>query len=56
MTGDLIHINRLTQDTEPALAKTWQASPDGLKYTLHLRHGLRFSDGHPLMRMTYSSV
>ena len=48
MTGDLIHVNRLTQDTEPALAKTWQGSPDGLKYTLHLRHGLRFSDGHPL--------
>jgi peptide/nickel transport system substrate-binding protein len=48
MTADLIHINRLTQDTEPALAKAWQVSPDGRKYTLHLRHGLRFSDGHPL--------
>ena len=48
MTGDLIHINRLTQDTQPALAKTWQVSPDGLKYTLHLRHALRFSDGHPV--------
>src|SRR6266481_2985928 len=48
MTGDLIHINRFTQGTEPALAKTWQVSPNGLKYTLHLRHGLRFSDGHPV--------
>jgi peptide/nickel transport system substrate-binding protein len=46
MTGDLVHINRFTQNTEPALAKTWQVSPDGLKYTLHLRHGLRFSNGH----------
>ena len=48
MTGDLVHINRFTQDTEPALAKTWQVSPDGLKYTLHLRHGLHFSNGHPV--------
>jgi len=42
MTGDLIHINRLTQDTEPALAKTWQVSPQRAQYTLHLGHGLRF--------------
>ena len=48
MTGDLIHINRFTQDTEAALAKTWQVSSDGLKYTLQLRHGLRFSDGDPV--------
>jgi len=48
MSGDLIHINRLSQETEPALAKTWKVSPDGLRYTLQLRHGLRFSDGHPV--------
>jgi len=48
MTGDLIHVNRLSQQTEPALAKTWQMSPDGLQYTLQLRRGLHFSDGHPL--------
>jgi peptide/nickel transport system substrate-binding protein len=48
MTGDLIHINRLTQDTQPALAKEWKVSRDGLQYTLKLRHGLHFSDGHPL--------
>jgi peptide/nickel transport system substrate-binding protein len=46
LTSDLIHINRLSQQTEPALAKTWQVTPDGLRYTLHLRRGLRFSDGH----------
>jgi peptide/nickel transport system substrate-binding protein len=46
MSGDLIHINRATQGTEGALAKSWKRSPDGLTYTLSLRRGLRFSDGH----------
>jgi len=47
MQADLIHINRGTQLTEPALAKSWKISPDSLRYTLTLRRGLRFSDGHP---------
>ncbi len=48
MQTDLVHINRATQLTEPALAKSWKISPDGLQYTLTLRKGLRFSDGQPL--------
>jgi len=48
MTADLIHINRETLKTEPALAKSWSVSRDGKEYTLHLRQGLRFSDGQPL--------
>jgi peptide/nickel transport system substrate-binding protein len=48
MQTDLIHINRATQLTEPALAKSWKISTDGLQYTLTLRQGLRFSDGYPL--------
>ena len=48
MQADLVHINRATQLTEPALAKSWKISPDGLQYPLLLRQGLRFSDGHPL--------
>jgi peptide/nickel transport system substrate-binding protein len=48
MQADLIHINRATQLTEAALAKSWKVSPDGLQYTLVLRKGLRFSDGQPL--------
>jgi peptide/nickel transport system substrate-binding protein len=48
ISADLIHINRYTQKTEPALASSWQMSQDGRTFTLHLRHGLRFSDGAPL--------
>jgi peptide/nickel transport system substrate-binding protein len=47
ISGDLIHINRESLKTEPALAKSWNASRDGKQYTLHLRRGLRFSDGQP---------
>jgi peptide/nickel transport system substrate-binding protein len=47
MQADLIHINRATQLTEPALAKSWKVSADGLQYTLTLRKGLQFSDGQP---------
>ncbi len=45
--ADLISINRSTQKTEPALAKSWKISPDGRSFTLALRKGIRFSDGHP---------
>jgi peptide/nickel transport system substrate-binding protein len=48
MTADLIHINRSTQLSESALAKSWRVSSDQLRYTLELRHDLRFSDGAPL--------
>ncbi|MFY9689220.1 MAG: ABC transporter substrate-binding protein [Candidatus Acidiferrales bacterium] len=48
LTADLIDINRATQKTEPALAKSWAVSRDGKQYTLRLRRGIRFSDGQPL--------
>jgi peptide/nickel transport system substrate-binding protein len=48
MQADLIHINRATQLTEPAIAKSWKVSADGLQYTLTLRKGVRFSDGQAL--------
>src|SRR5713226_8129672 len=46
-TADLITINRGTQQTEPGLAKSWTTSADGRTFTLKLRKGIRFSDGHP---------
>jgi peptide/nickel transport system substrate-binding protein len=48
LTADLIHINRASQKTEPALAKSWTVSREGRRYTLRLRRGLRFSDGQAL--------
>src|SRR3954469_16710082 len=36
MSSDLLHINAISQQTAPALAKNWKVSPDGLKYTLTL--------------------
>jgi peptide/nickel transport system substrate-binding protein len=45
ISGDLVHVNRATFELEPALATNWEVSKDGRVYTVHLRHGLRFSDG-----------
>jgi peptide/nickel transport system substrate-binding protein len=45
--ADLIYINRLSQKTELALAESWKASADGRVFTIHVRKGIRFSDGQP---------
>ena len=47
LSADLLHINRVTHELEPSLASSWETK-DGRVYTLHLRRGLRFSDGAPL--------
>ena len=47
LMADLIHINRQSLSTEPALAKSWKVSPNGLHWELELRQGIRFSDGRP---------
>src|SRR6187401_402096 len=48
LSADLVHINRRTLKTEPALAQRWTVSADGRHYTLVLREGFRFSDGATL--------
>jgi peptide/nickel transport system substrate-binding protein len=47
MQADLVHINRATQKTEPALATSWKLSKDGRSFTVKLRRGIHFSDGQP---------
>ena len=47
-------VDGLTQFTpdaalEPALATRWEVTPDGLRYTFHLRTGVRFHDGRPFL-------
>jgi len=44
----LVRINRATFELEPWLADTWEMTPDGRKYTLHLRPNVTWSDGAPL--------
>jgi peptide/nickel transport system substrate-binding protein len=43
----LVRINRVTQELEPWLADRWTRSEDGRRYDVHLREGVRFSDGQP---------
>ena len=47
LAADLVHINRSTHELEPSLATRWEVAKDGRTYTVHLRRGVRFSDGSP---------
>jgi ABC-type transport system substrate-binding protein len=44
-------LTRFTPDARviPALATSWETSADGLTYTFHLRRGVTFTDGTPLV-------
>jgi peptide/nickel transport system substrate-binding protein len=47
LSADLFHINRRTFELEPSLASGFEADKDGRSYVIHLRRGIRFSDGSP---------
>jgi dipeptide transport system substrate-binding protein len=38
----LVEFERGGTKIEPGLAERWDVSPDGLQYTFHLRHGVKF--------------
>jgi peptide/nickel transport system substrate-binding protein len=47
LSADLVHINRSSLELEPSLAARWEADKTGRVFTIHLRRGVRFSDGSP---------
>lgn len=47
LSAGLVQINRSTLQLEPSLATKWEPDKSGRIYTIHLRRGVRFSDGSP---------
>lgn len=47
LMASLTTENPLTNEIIPQLAKSWEISEDKKTYTLHLRKGIKWSDGHP---------
>jgi peptide/nickel transport system substrate-binding protein len=43
----LVTFDGATTNIKPALARSWDISPDGLVYTFYLRDGVTFHDGTP---------
>ena len=45
----LVHINPETLEVEPAIAKDWEISEDGLTYTFYLNEDVKFHNGRQLI-------
>ncbi len=43
----LTRVSGITDEVEPGLAKSWDVSPDGLTWTMHLREDVKWNDGVP---------
>jgi peptide/nickel transport system substrate-binding protein len=43
----LTEFDNEKQESVPALAKSWESTPDGLHWRFYLRKGVRWSDGEP---------
>ncbi len=43
----LLEYDPIKQEYVPGLAKSWEADESGMRYTLHLRQGVLWSDGAP---------
>ena len=48
MFDPLVEVDAWTGEMQPKLAKSFKLSDDKLEYTITLRNGLVWSDGHPL--------
>lgn len=48
MFDGLLTTNPVTGQPAPKLAKSYEISPDGKTYTIHLRRGIKWSDGKPI--------
>lgn len=48
MYDGLVSTKADTGEVVPKLAKSFEISPDGKVYTIHLRHGIKWSDGKPI--------
>ncbi len=44
----LVEYHPKTMDPIPAIAESWEPSPDGTEYTFHLRKNAKFSNGEPI--------
>ena len=48
MFDGLLTTNPVTGQPAPKLAKSYEISPDGKTYIIHLRRGIKWSDGKPI--------